>query len=96
MELVDMRDLGSCTIGVWVQVPLPAPSLANTFDPKARKLTDASVCQIFYAQNFGVVTKDPKRLFPEKLRLEPALSTKQAGALFETPPISHCEIVQNT
>jgi len=30
------------------------------------------------------------------LRLEPALSTKQAGALFETPPISHCEIVQNT
>ena len=25
VELADAQDLGSCTIGVWVQVPLPAP-----------------------------------------------------------------------
>ena len=76
VELADAQDLGSCTIGVWVQVPLPAPSLANTFDPKARKLTDASVCQIFYTRNFGCVTKDPKRFFQEEMRLEPALPRK--------------------
>ena len=27
VELADAQDLGSCTIGVWVQVPLPAPIL---------------------------------------------------------------------
>ena len=96
MELVDMRDLGSRAFSVWVRVPSGAPSLANTFDPKAAKLTDASVCQIFYARNFRCVTKDPKRLFQEKLRLEPALPAKKAGALFEMPPISHCEVVRNT
>ena len=80
MELVDMRDLGSRAFSVWVRVPSGAPSLANTFDPKAAKLTDASVCQIFYTRNFGCVTKDPKRYFQEKLRFEPALSPKQAGA----------------
>ena len=29
VELADAQDLGSCTNGVWVQVPLPAPKAAQ-------------------------------------------------------------------
>lgn len=29
MELVDVQDLGSCAIGVWVRVPLSAPKQYN-------------------------------------------------------------------
>ena len=32
VELADAQDLGSCTNGVWVQVPLPAPKLDTSFD----------------------------------------------------------------
>lgn len=29
MELVDMQDLGSCVINVWVRLPSPVPIILN-------------------------------------------------------------------